>query len=81
MHNTSLPHPATIDRAGAVLTFTLNHAGTGNAVIGSRSARWHGEAAMPAARVLRIPDSATSPAHMANAPPTTQNLSTAKSRA
>ncbi|SAL58962.1 hypothetical protein AWB69_06507 [Caballeronia udeis] len=81
MHNTSLPHPATIDRAGTVLTFTLNHAGTGNAVIGSRSARWHGEATMPAARVLRIPDSATSPAHMANAPPTTQNLSAAKSRA
>ena len=81
MHNTSLPHPATIDRAGAVLTFTLNHAGTGNAVIGSRSTRWHSEATMPAARVLRIPYSATSPAHMANAPPTTQNLSTAKSRA
>jgi hypothetical protein len=36
---------------------------------------------MPAARVLRIPYSATSPAHMANAPPTTQNPSTAKSRA
>jgi hypothetical protein len=81
LHNTPLPHPAMIDRAGAVLTFTLNHAGTGNAVIGSRSARWHSEATMPAARVLRIPYSATSPAHMANAPPTTQNPSTAKSRA
>jgi hypothetical protein len=81
LRNTSLPHPATIDRAGAVLTFILNHAGTGNAVIGSRSARRHGEVAMPAARVLSIPYSATSPAHMANAPPTTQNLSIAKSRA
>jgi hypothetical protein len=30
---------------------------------------------------LSIPYSATSPAHMANAPPTTQNLSIAKSRA
>jgi hypothetical protein len=80
LHNTSLPHPAPIDRAGAVLTFTLNHAGTGNAVIGSRPARWHGEATMPAACVLRIPYSATSPAHLANAPPTTQNRSTAKSR-
>jgi hypothetical protein len=81
LHNAPLPHPATIQLAGAVLTFTLNHAGTGNAVIGSRSARWHSEATMPAARVLRIPYSATSPAHMANAPPTTQNPSTAKSRA
>ena len=80
MDNTSLPHPVPIDRAGAVLTFTLNHAGTGDAVIGSRSAQWHGEATMLAARVLRIPYLATPLAHMANAPPTTQNLFTAKSR-
>jgi len=81
LHNTPLPQPATIHRVGAVLTFTLNHAGTGNAVVGSRSARWHSEATVPAARVLRIPYSAASPAHMANAPPTMQNPSTAKSRA
>ena len=76
-----LPHPATIHRAGVVLTFTLNR-GAGNAVIGSRPARWRTEETMPAAaRVLRIPYSATSPAFMANAPPTTQNPSTAKFRA
>jgi hypothetical protein len=75
------PHPVTIHRAGVVLTFTLNRGATGNAVIGSRSARWRTEETMPAARVLRIPYSATSPAHMANAPPTTQNPSAAKSRA
>jgi hypothetical protein len=69
-----LPHPVTIDRAGAVLTFTLNHAGTGDAVIGSRSAQWHSEATMPAARVLRIPYSATPLVHMANAPPTTEPI-------
>jgi hypothetical protein len=76
-----LPYPVTIHRAGVVLTFTLNRGGARNAVIGSRSGRWHTEETMPAARVLRIPYSAASPVHMANAPPTTQNPSAAKSRA
>jgi methylglutaconyl-CoA hydratase len=53
-----LPQPVLIDRAGAVLSFTLNNPEAGNEVTGpmfdAMIAALRSEAALPSARVLRI---------------------------
>jgi methylglutaconyl-CoA hydratase len=53
-----LPQPVLIERDGAVMTFTLNHAEAGNEVTGpmfdAMIAALRSEAAAPVARVLRI---------------------------
>jgi methylglutaconyl-CoA hydratase len=58
LDNATLPQPVTIDRAGAVLTFTLDNQDAGNEVnapmFDAMIAALRSEATRPAARVLRI---------------------------
>jgi methylglutaconyl-CoA hydratase len=58
LDNATLPQPVLIDRAGAVLSFTLNNPEAGNEVTGpmfdAMIAALRSEAALPSARVLRI---------------------------